>query len=405
MQLSIEHLKLAAGYSALGLGWNSPDTLKILSYLERKSATPILVNELPIFAIESSDTLSLFLSQSIEYHSQILKIMLPEPSSPYASHEPSRSQSPTQSVDTVHRNTDSSPSEFQCPPIVSYPVKNNFDNSNKFNDSKAHIKIPNIEFVKINSKLELSNHDTNKLNSKPSLNTYTMPVTHIIPEVSNLNTSRDIISIKNHRSNIISKKSLKTVNKLKVLVPNLNGVDLDSISISSSSSTNRRIELNHNKYYSSNRDHRSPKTLSPQDLRSHSKSDYDDDVSVMTDSFSVGSLESENSMFSESSRPLAKKTISNFSIWASKNKSKKRNMKSKYSLMSLNSESDSSFLTISKMEPDLKISSRKSLKNFNINDSKESEILTIGGDSSKTCKIPSISLFPDTDKNQSLLIL
>ena len=404
MQLSIEHLKLAAGYSALGLGWNSPDTLKILSYLERKSATPILVNELPIFAIESSDTLSLFLSQSIEYHSQILKIMLPEPSSPYASHEPSRPQSPTQSVDTVvHRNIDS-PSEFQCPPIVSYPVKNNFDTFSKGNDNKAHIKIPNIEFVKINSKLELSNHDTNKLNSKPSLNNYAMPVTHIIPEVSNLN-SRDIISIKNLRNNI-SKKSLKTVNKFKVLVPNLNGVDLDSISISSSTSTNRRIELNHNKYYSTNRDHsRSPKTLSPHDLRSHSKSDYDDDVSIMTDSFSVGSLESENSMFSESSRPLAKKTISNFSIWASKNKSKKRNMKLKHALMSLNSESESSFLTISKMEPDLKISSRKNLKNFNINDSKESEIFTIGVDSSKICKIPSISLFPETDKNQSLLIL
>lgn len=67
--LSVEHLKYAAAYCAVGLGWTNSETMKILSYLEKRSIPTLSLSELPIFNRNVNEELFRdFLFSSISTH-------------------------------------------------------------------------------------------------------------------------------------------------------------------------------------------------------------------------------------------------------------------------------------------------------------------------------------------------
>ena len=71
VHLSVEHLRLAAGYCALGLGYHRPETLRLLATLEKRAVTPLTISELPLFVnakIAVPRLLENFIDEAVQHH-------------------------------------------------------------------------------------------------------------------------------------------------------------------------------------------------------------------------------------------------------------------------------------------------------------------------------------------------
>ena len=352
-QLSVDHLKFAAAYCAVGLGWTNPETLKILSYLEKRSISTISLSELPIFnKTINKELFKDFLNESILTHEKKFY------DGTYS--KDSRSNSP--STNTYDRIPDqhlkvTMPKNVSLPNIVStsslgaLPPERHNSQDAKVSPGRDFIPIASsVEFARkvdqsttVSAELRQQEAIINEMDesgsvgtSSASLGSITKKVSLRIPQVNIGHTlvppSHHSTDIKNHdmrdyhRYHLRVSQNKKGGKKEALSTVNiyLDGDDDHSLGSSGSNSLGSCGSTRRNGLYKG-RSHIQALSLSPNRReRQQSLSDDDDDISVLTPNAQDDDYQLQFNPYDTT----ANSNLSAFSIWASKNKSnaaRKRN--------------------------------------------------------------------------------